>query len=45
LEELFSRHLSDAFLDIRRRWLFGAAHRITMHIAVNIAKLPKLLRK
>jgi hypothetical protein len=26
-------------------WRFGAAHRIIMHIAVNIAKLPELLKR
>jgi len=38
----FSYHLSDTFLD-RLLWLFGVAHRIIMHIAANIAKLPELL--
>jgi hypothetical protein len=38
-DDNFSHHLTDTFLDWRL-WLFGAAHRITMHIAMNIAKLP-----
>jgi hypothetical protein len=39
----FSYHLSDALLN-RRLWRFGVAHRIIMHIAANIAKLPELSR-
>jgi hypothetical protein len=40
----FSYHLSDAFLG-RLLWRFGATHRIIMHIAANIAKLPGLVQK